>query len=194
MQTHRSDRDLLKSLKSNSRQLENEALQAIYVQVYPKVERFVSKSGGSSEESYDVFQDAILIFFKHVTEGRFREESSISTYIQVICRNLWYEQIRKSRRMQAYRPDEEEAYEINEDDLLALKSTHSIEKLLKKLGDECQQVLKLFYFEKKRMTEIQSHFGLSSEQVAKNKKYKCLKKLTDLCNNMNLRKEDFSYE
>jgi len=194
MKSHLTEQVLLSNLRSNDKQLENLALKQIYKKVYPKVEKFITSNGGDSAYAFDVFQEAMIVFYKHALENKFREESSIDTYIQAIARNLWYDQLRKNKKMHLQRVQDEKSYEINEDDLFILDTTNSIEELLKELSKDCQQVLRSFYFDKKKMSVIQKEFELSSEQAAKNKKYKCLKKLEGLCKSKNLKREDISYE
>ena len=52
-----------------------------------------------------------------------------------------------------------------------------IRQLIGQLGAECQKILELYYFRKMRMVQIQQTMQLTSEQVVKNKKGKCLKRI-----------------
>jgi DNA-directed RNA polymerase specialized sigma subunit len=49
--------------------------------------------------------------------------------------------------------------------------------VITKLGEQCKQILLLFYYENLSMKEILNHTKFESEQVVRNKKYKCLKQL-----------------
>jgi DNA-directed RNA polymerase specialized sigma subunit len=51
---------------------------------------------------------------------------------------------------------------------------------LKKLGEQCQKVLTLFYYEEKKLDEIQSLLGYTNKDVLKSQKSRCLKQLKDL--------------
>lgn len=80
-----------------------------------------------------------------------------------------------------------EQYEMEKDEM-DLDITEEISRnenlrfvmdLFEKLGEKCKQVLTLFYFEELPMKEICEKLEFSSEQVLRNKKYKCLQNLTD---------------
>ena len=59
--------------------------------------------------------------------------------------------------------------------------------VIDELGENCKKILLLFYFENMSMKEIVAHLPYENEQVVRNKKSKCLKKLEQLVtNNTNL--------
>jgi len=51
---------------------------------------------------------------------------------------------------------------------------------LEKLGQPCQRIVELFYFEKKNMTEISEALGYKNPDTAKNQKCKCMARLRKL--------------
>ena len=53
-------------------------------------------------------------------------------------------------------------------------------KLLSHLGEDCQKVLLYFYYERIKMKEIANRMNFANDQVARNKKVKCLKKLASI--------------
>ncbi|WP_396177320.1 RNA polymerase sigma factor [Flavobacterium sp.] len=50
----------------------------------------------------------------------------------------------------------------------------------KKLGEQCRKVLHLFYYEEKKLDEIQSLLGYTNKDVLKSQKSRCLKQLKEL--------------
>ena len=56
-------------------------------------------------------------------------------------------------------------------------------KVLETLGDHCKKILVLYYYENQSMKEILAALHYENEQVVRNKKYKCLKKLEELIKN-----------
>jgi RNA polymerase sigma factor (sigma-70 family) len=48
------------------------------------------------------------------------------------------------------------------------------EKAIASLGEKCRNILMFFYVERKSMLEIAGLLGYSSENTAKNQKFKCL--------------------
>ena len=53
-------------------------------------------------------------------------------------------------------------------------------KLLESLGKDCKRVLVLYYYERLKMKEIAGIMNFANDQVAKNKKSSCLKKLKSI--------------
>jgi DNA-directed RNA polymerase specialized sigma subunit len=50
----------------------------------------------------------------------------------------------------------------------------------KKLGEQCQKVLRLFYYEEKKLDAIQIELNYTNKDVLKSQKSRCLKQLKDL--------------
>jgi len=55
-------------------------------------------------------------------------------------------------------------------------------KVVGKLGETCRKILLLFYYENLSMKEILEATDYETEQVVRNKKYKCLKQLEQMVN------------
>ena len=55
-------------------------------------------------------------------------------------------------------------------------------QVIEQLGDSCKQVLLAFYYQELSVKEMLSFLPYENEQVVRNKKYKCLKKLEELLN------------
>ena len=58
-----SDNEILKAIKN---QQDDKVLNNLYDSVLPKVKRYICSNSGNEEEAYDIFQDAVLIFYKQV--------------------------------------------------------------------------------------------------------------------------------
>lgn len=184
---------LLKSLTSGDAKRRDKAFQKIYKTVFPKVNALIVKKGGTEEDALDIFQDAVLIFYDHINNGRFRSESLVSTYIYGISKNLWHQFLRKRSKMDHIQQFEEDnIIEITLHDHKGLSATNTIEILLKQLDPNCREILKKYYYENRSMQEIQAHFSLGSTQAAKNKKYRCLKKLVELFKSHGIKKDAFT--
>ena len=67
--------------------------------------------------------------------------------------------------------------ELSEDDEGYLIDTKLMFEAIGQLRLDCQKILTAFYYEQKKMSEIKQIFDLSSEQVARTKKYRCLNEL-----------------
>ena len=53
-------------------------------------------------------------------------------------------------------------------------------KSFEKLGQQCRKVLQLFYYDEKKLDEIQTLLGYTNKDVLKSQKSRCLKQLKEL--------------
>jgi RNA polymerase sigma factor (sigma-70 family) len=134
----------------------------------------------SGDDSKDIYQLSILIFYDNVKSGKLEHlVSSIKTYLFAIGKNVAKENMRKAKRttpinqekwLKEYLIDEPE-HTIEEDVFSTAK------KALEKLGQPCQKLIELFYYEKKSMDEISVMMNYKNSETAKNQKCKCMARL-----------------
>jgi RNA polymerase sigma factor (sigma-70 family) len=137
----------------------------------------------SSDDGKDIYQLSILIFYDNVKSGKLEHlVSSIKTYLFAIGKNLAKENMRKARRttpinqekwLKEYLIDEPEN-PIEEDVFGTAK------KALDKLGQPCQKLIELFYYDKKSMDQISVMLNYKNPETAKNQKCKCMARLRKL--------------
>lgn len=163
------DRELIDKLLAADSKTVNHALTAIYHYHFKQVRKFVLANSGTEEDARDIFQEGIMNFYFNLISNKFREKSAISTYVFSICRNLWFQRLRK-KTPSAILPENimEHAQEPAE-----INST-GLSELLNEIKGECKQLLTGFYYDGKSMKELMIEFSLGSEQAAKNKKLRCM--------------------
>ncbi len=177
-----SDKQIFAGLGSSLQSEKNLALKELYRQYFPVVTDLITKNNGTPDDASDVFQDAIVVFYEKIRLGELELSCSIQTYLYSVCRNLWLSRLRSKKR-QARLDDQMESIPISEDSLSVLNNNERqtvLIQLLSKLGEDCKKVLSYYYFERLRMKEIASVMNFANEQVAKNKKSGCMKKLRSL--------------
>lgn len=176
------DDNILKRIRSGDKQLVNASLRDLYKLHFPFIASYVKKNNGTEESAADVFQDALIAFYKNALTDDFKLSCTIKTYLFSISRNLWLKQLRKAKREVALSEENIEV-PIEESGLSILYENEreaAIAKLMGSLDPSCREVLKLYYFDRLKMKEIARILNLSNEQVAKNKKSACMKKLRSL--------------
>ena len=179
--------DLISAIKSDKSRTRAKALRYFYTNCYPQIRDLVVKNNGNETDAEDLFQDGLVIFYENVCTGRFKGESKSETYFYAICRNLWLQKLKKTRKSDDF---DQQITLMSEEDSLSVNSS-----LLKHVFDElkvdCQKLLLAFYFEKKSIANIRADMKMNSEQVVKNKKKRCLQYLMNLIKKKNLTKESF---
>ena len=152
------------------------ALNALYAH-FPMMKKMIRSKGGSSDDAEDIFQEALFLLVRKVREGDFKLSAKLSTYLYSVCRYLWQDELKRRKMTLPYDPETEltgiEEQELSE--AIQRESRAQVaEKVVRELKDRCRELLLLFYEGRMRLKEIAAKMGYSSENTAKNQKYKCL--------------------
>lgn len=140
---------------------------------FPPIQRFILKNGGSKDDAFDTFQDALLILINKIKTTDFQLTSSLSTYIFSICKYQWQISLNKQNRFHQFAQNFiENEFNVEQEEEKYINAS----KAFQLLGEKCKALLTAFYYQKLNMIQIADEFGYDSEKVAKNQKYKCLEK------------------
>jgi RNA polymerase sigma factor (sigma-70 family) len=165
----------------------NEVIFYIYKQYAELISFNVVTMGGSLQDGEDIFQETVVTFIDLIRKGKFRGESSIKTFLVSVARNIWLNELKKKKSGdQRAKIFETNRGHIENDVIENLNQREMREQLLSligRLGESCRKILILFYYENLPFEEIIGKMGYETEQVARNKKYKCMKELSDLIRN-----------
>jgi RNA polymerase sigma factor (sigma-70 family) len=138
----------------------------------------------SVEEAKDVFQESIVGLYKNVKSGKVDNlEASIKTYLFSIGKNIILNAIRrKGIETRAYEnfntPHDNGINEYyDQEHILSL-----VKRLYLAMGSPCREILEMYYEKSFDMESIASRTGYKNADVAKKKKYECLKSLEDKIN------------
>ena len=178
-----TDRSLIGAIKQPGR-VDEDAIKQLYRDHYSLLEQYVLQNQGSRSDAEDIFQETMVAFIRQVEEGKFRGESSIKTFLYALNRNIWLNELKKRGRSQS----REERFAAGEEkmqpaiDGILEQQEHNMELMrsIQNLGDSCKKILLLFYYEQRPIREILSVVSYQNEQVVRNKKMKCLKKLEEM--------------
>jgi RNA polymerase sigma factor (sigma-70 family) len=177
-----SDEELLDAILQEKNL--NDAILFIYQQYSDTVSSFITNNGGSVQDAEDIFQETVLAFLSSVKNGKYRNESSIKTFLVSVAKNIWYNEIKKRDSSTSREKIFENSRDQKEVDISYYISDREMKEqfrlLLNQLDESCRKVLLLFYYENLSMKEIVDHLPYENEQVVRNKKYKCLQSLTNL--------------
>ena len=152
----------------------------IYKEFLPRIEAIIGKMGGNKDDAWEVFQESLIVILKKAQTPDFHLSSSFYTFLVSVCRFKWFNESKKKYKKNVT-IDDKVTLKV-EDDIV-----ESIEKLerfqlykdkLQALDPMCQQLFELF-FNKIPLKDIAVKLGLTTENAAKQKKYKCQKKLIE---------------
>jgi RNA polymerase sigma factor (sigma-70 family) len=188
-----NEAELLAALAS-SEQESNKALDYLYTKHFNAIERLVLNNSGNYDEAKDVYQEAIIVFYKDVRQNQLKLTCSISTYLYSICRNLWLKCLREKTKIPVFRDTQNDFlalekadtdydidYDTNTERLINIATEQ-----LATLGEKCRRILRYFFWERKNMDFIAQQLGYTNADNAKNQKSKCMKQLRDKFNSNKL--------
>jgi len=177
------EKKIITLLQSEKTQENDQGLKILYQQFFPMIANFVQRNSGGEEDVEDLFQDGILVLFNQIKKDDLVLTCKLSTYFYSICRNLWLNKLNRKKTNVVDIQDHESFISIEPTVFKSIEKNEEKEtmlKLLSQLGDACQKMLLYFYYERLRMKEIALRMNFANDQVARNKKVKCLKKLTSI--------------
>jgi RNA polymerase sigma factor (sigma-70 family) len=156
----------------------DKTLDSLY-NFFPAVRKMILRNGGTKQDAEDIFQEALIVFCRRIKDPDFLLTSKPSTYLFSVCRFLWKDELKKRRRLVNDEPEFfAEPGETGEsaigEAMEKEKGARLAEKALEQLGQRCRELLILFYNRRLRLKEIARMMGYTSENTAKNQKYKCL--------------------
>jgi RNA polymerase sigma-70 factor (ECF subfamily) len=159
----------------------------VYEDNRDKFINYARKFSLPEEEIIDIYQDAYLIFYDNIMNGKLTKfTSSISTYLFSIGKYLILENLRKNKKGISKEYDltivgsldlNIENFEIETKELT--KEQELLFKYFNTLGKKCQELLNLFYYKGFTIKEILQTENYNSENVVKSQKSRCLKTLKE---------------
>jgi RNA polymerase sigma factor (sigma-70 family) len=188
-----SDGELLANLQSGKNI--NESIRVIYQDHFDQLSWFVMNNSGSRQDAEDIFQEVVISFIDAVQKNKFRGESSIKTFLYSMNKYAWLNELKKrgramQRELNYGRGQESEEADVSQFIVHREARTLVIE-IVDQLGEACKKILLMFYYENLSMKDILEKTEYETEQVVRNKKYKCLKQLEQMLNENPLLKESF---
>jgi RNA polymerase sigma factor (sigma-70 family) len=167
------DQEIIESIRSGNAE---KAVGKLYDQL-GTFRRFVKGSGGTKEEADDLFQEALIVFCRKVSQPQFVLSAAVNTYLLAIAKYMWLDaRRRKSKTEKIEMGNLENLGEEIESEHTEIRSLEQAMTAIKDLGERCQELLENFYFKKMSMKEIALKMKFSSEKITKNQKYKCLER------------------
>ncbi len=169
-----NDKKILELFKQGQRE---KAFSKLYV-LYPKIEALILSKGGQKQDASDVFQEALIILNRNLEKSDFQLTSSFYTYLYAVSRFIWKDTQKKFSKQELHDLNDTEVEHFHA--VLEEKKYQLAERAFLELGKRCQELLRLFYHRAMSFKEIARVMQFKSEKIAKNQKYKCLKKAKDI--------------
>jgi RNA polymerase sigma factor (sigma-70 family) len=151
----------------------------------PEIKRYLQQLGCKVADAEDIFQEALLIYVRKKEDPAFILTVDALHYVKSTCKLLWYNQARKIGKQVSVEISEEIIAEENSTWFQHEMALRMVEQTLEKLGEQCQELLQLFYGLGWNMIDIAKKIGLRNDKVAKAQKYRCIQKAKEIAMEQN---------
>lgn len=145
------------------------------------MEKYVRLNSGNKEDAFDVFQDALLIFYKQVVKNNFDAKYKVFGYLYRISINLWINKVKKDKKIQLVGEivePEPEVMEIKENLLLG-KDENIVKVLFSGIGEKCIELLTYSIYYNLLMEDIVIRMNFPSVSAVKMQQQRCKQKLME---------------
>ncbi len=179
-----SNEEIIDAINSGG-SIENTVLKFIYTEVKRPLLKFIKNNSGNKDDAEDIIQDAIIVFYEKVKQDNFKLHTTVIGYIYTVGKYMWHNKLRKSKGQVLLEDYNLSTIDVDQYDLelFHYNETSFVNEILKKIGNACQAILKQSLYQKLQMVEIAKLNGYKNEQIARNKKSKCLKELRKVIEN-----------
>lgn len=175
-----TDKQILEAIRSGE---SRDVLKHLYVSLLPNVERHICSNSGTKDEAFDVFQDAIMLFFKQINNNSFDENKyKIAGYIFTICKNLWINTAKRKSLERNWGKQQIQELEIQENieqNLISKERKSILDQLFNQMGEECKKLLRFSIYLDLSAKEIADKIG-GNENMVRVQSYRCRKKLREM--------------
>lgn len=177
----------VKSLKYQDKKTDNKSIDDIIAKNERAIARlydmyrdefigfFVKKYSVHRTDAAEIYQESFLAMHQNIVNGKLATiSSSLKAYLFKIGKYKIYNRFRDAKPMEELHSsmadtDSEEGEPVQD----------VVNEVVSAMGNPCNQLLSLFYWERKSMKEIANIMDYKNEQVAKNRKSNCMKKLKE---------------
>ncbi len=162
---------------------DNLVIPILYKKVYPLVENYIVRRSGRKEDASDVFQDALLLFYKQVIKNTFDPKYKVFGYLFRLSLNQWLNKIKKDSKMQPMEslPDiYGEEMPVNKEVLFVKNQPNILQAMFTDIGEKCIELLTYTIYSDLLMEDIMIRMGFVSESAVKMQQHRCKKKLIEL--------------
>jgi RNA polymerase sigma factor (sigma-70 family) len=185
-----TDLEIVNGIKSGG-VAENKAIALLYEQNKGEINGFLEKwrHQESAKEPNDIIWEGLEPLVNNIKNGKYQIQQGIylKTYLKSILKNLWFKHLSSEKarmgRQHAYY-EGNEGIEMDVSEILAEKEIwDGYLAIFEKVGKNCKRILQMVYglgYGIKELAQELIDEGLyGNEQVVRNAKSKCLKKVSE---------------
>jgi RNA polymerase sigma factor (sigma-70 family) len=158
-------------------------IQSIYKKFAPKVVYYIKTNSGDQDQAQDIIQEVLITIYNQAKTKNLKLSCPFDAYFFLLCKRRWLNEIKKVTKKEVtignnevYK-DESTVEMANQTEIFEEKQS-LFDEMFQKLGEKCQEVLKLSFIAK-TMEEVAQKLNVTYGYVRK-KKSLCTGQLTEM--------------
>jgi RNA polymerase sigma factor (sigma-70 family) len=158
---------------------DRKVIPVLYKKVLPMVENFILKNSGRKEDAFDVFQDALMVFYKQVVNKTFDPKYKVYGYLYRISINYWINKIKRDKKIELVEDLHESGFEPLEvkETLVAVNEENILKTVFAGIGEKCIELLTYTIYYNLLMEDVVARMGFPSVSAVKMQQQRCKQKL-----------------
>ncbi|HTF81862.1 MAG TPA: hypothetical protein VL947_09060 [Cytophagales bacterium] len=159
---------------------DKEVMPLLYKKVLPMVRKYVLGNSGNVDDAYDVFHDALMLFYEQLLKGEYQEKYKVFGYLYRISVFRWINKAKKDKNVQLSNELPDVAFDpkfYEEPVFIDKGESNLIEELFSNIGSKCVELLTYSIYTTMLMEDIMVRMGLSSVDATRMQQMRCRQKL-----------------
>ena len=154
----------------------------------PKVKNYIRINSGDDDQAQDVIQEVLITIYNQAKTRGLQLTCPFDAYFFLLCKRRWLNELKKSSNKEVTLQDENVSIDESVQEMTFQTEVFDdkqslFDEMFQKLGDKCQEVLKLS-FVIKTMEEVAEKLNVTYGYVRK-KKSLCTGQLTEMIQQSN---------
>lgn len=159
---------------------DRKAMPILYKKVLPQLKSYISRTGGSKEDAFDVFHDALMIFYEQVMTGQYNTKYNIYGFLYRIGVFRWINKLKKDKGVIHY--DEIPEFQAEElstkfDENEPGRNENILQKFFSPIGEKCIELLNYTIYSDLLMEDVMLRMEFSSVEAVRMQQMRCKQKL-----------------
>ncbi len=159
---------------------DKEVMPLLYKKVLPQLKSYILRTNGSKDDAYDVFHDALMVFYEQVMTGQYNTKYNIYGFLYRIGVFRWINKLKKDKGIVHF--DEMPEFQSEEmstkfESTDASKDENVLQKLFSPIGEKCIELLNYTIYSDMLMEDVMIRMDFASVDAVRMQHMRCKQKL-----------------
>ena len=159
---------------------DRKAMPILYKKVLPQLKNYILRTGGSKDDAFDVFHDALMVFYEQVMTDKYNPKYNVYGFLYRIGVFRWINKLKKDKGIVHYdEMPEFQAEEIstNYDQNESGRNQNLLQKLFAPIGEKCIELLNYTIYSDLLMEDVMVRMEFTSVEAVRMQQMRCKQKL-----------------